>query len=345
MIVSCILRGWGEWCMKNTITIKQIMFCLIFFLAACAQKPLTWQEQYDLGVRYLSEGNYEEAIIAFTAAIEIAPRQADIFTGRGDTYAALAERESDRSDTLDLWEKAIADYERALDLGDTQAEGKLDESRERLQQLQDEENIRSLLEVLYVRLGEGDIEAAKDLMRQADYRTFSASISGGPYYYDHGDNSGLAVYPDDFYYFGQWENGLRSGQGLWIRAVFEDDSELESYTYEGTWANDRPNGEGHIIINRYPNKIQLEPGSTTSVRTETTGTFADGLYHGTIYEVWNMSDGSTHVWSPITAVNGVYQVIEKNGDRMIVAYDQSDSSTDLSDNGSVHAVQGFGTKS
>lgn len=31
---------------------------------------LTWQEQYDLGLRYLSEGNYEEAIIAFTAAIE-----------------------------------------------------------------------------------------------------------------------------------------------------------------------------------------------------------------------------------------------------------------------------------
>ena len=33
----------------------------------------TWQEQYELGVRYLSEGNYEEAIIAFTAAIEIEP--------------------------------------------------------------------------------------------------------------------------------------------------------------------------------------------------------------------------------------------------------------------------------
>lgn len=35
----------------------------------------TWQDQYDLGMLYLSEGNYEEAIIAFTAAIEIDPKR------------------------------------------------------------------------------------------------------------------------------------------------------------------------------------------------------------------------------------------------------------------------------
>ena len=49
---------------------------LLFGLCACGKKETaaTWQEQYDLGVRYLSEGNYEEAIIAFTAAIEIDPK-------------------------------------------------------------------------------------------------------------------------------------------------------------------------------------------------------------------------------------------------------------------------------
>ena len=49
---------------------------LILGLAGCAQKApegLTWQEQYDLGIKYLEEGNYEEAIIAFTSAIEIEP--------------------------------------------------------------------------------------------------------------------------------------------------------------------------------------------------------------------------------------------------------------------------------
>lgn len=56
----------------------------------------TWQEQYDLGIRYLSEGSYEEAIIAFTAAIEIDPKQpivymrlADAHERNGDLQAAL----------------------------------------------------------------------------------------------------------------------------------------------------------------------------------------------------------------------------------------------------------------
>lgn len=39
-----------------------------------------------MGVRYLSEGNYEEAIIAFTAAIEIDPKRAEAYVGRGDAY-------------------------------------------------------------------------------------------------------------------------------------------------------------------------------------------------------------------------------------------------------------------
>ena len=71
---------------------------LILGLAGCAQKAAdapTWQEQYDLGIKYLEEGNYEEAIIAFNAAIEIDPKRpeayiglADVYTAQGDTDAA-----------------------------------------------------------------------------------------------------------------------------------------------------------------------------------------------------------------------------------------------------------------
>ena len=67
---------------------------LVLSLTACGgQKAETvdvssWQEQYDLGIRYLSEGNYEEAIIAFTAAIEIDPKQAEAYIGLADVYTA-----------------------------------------------------------------------------------------------------------------------------------------------------------------------------------------------------------------------------------------------------------------
>ena len=72
----------------------------------------TWQDQYDLGMRYLSEGNYEEAIIAFTAAIELDPKRPEAFIGRGDAYVLSGETEDNLS-------AALADYQAALDLDET----------------------------------------------------------------------------------------------------------------------------------------------------------------------------------------------------------------------------------
>jgi hypothetical protein len=70
-----------------------------------------WQEQYDLGLRYLSEGGYEEAVVAFTAAIEIDPKQAVVYVGRGDAYVGLEQHET-----------AVPDYEQAITLDESVAE-------------------------------------------------------------------------------------------------------------------------------------------------------------------------------------------------------------------------------
>ena len=86
---------------------------VVLLMTACGQDAeAQWQEQYDLGVRYLSEGNYEEAIIAFTAAIEIDPKRPEGYTGRGDAYALSG-------DTADNLSAALADYEAALALDET----------------------------------------------------------------------------------------------------------------------------------------------------------------------------------------------------------------------------------
>ena len=91
---------------------------LLITLASCGQKTPIWQEQYDLGVCYLSEGNYEEAIIAFTAAIEIDPKQAPVYVGRGNAYVLSGETEDNLS-------AAKADYEKAIELDETNAEAYL----------------------------------------------------------------------------------------------------------------------------------------------------------------------------------------------------------------------------
>lgn len=95
-----------------------LCLALIIGLCACGQKAPTWQEQYDLGVRYLSEGNYEDAIIAFTAAIEINPKWAPAYVGRGDAYVLSGETEENLT-------AAKADFEKAIELDETDAEAYL----------------------------------------------------------------------------------------------------------------------------------------------------------------------------------------------------------------------------
>ncbi len=74
-----------------------LTLALVLGLCACGQKAAegpTWQEQYDLGIRYLEEGNYEEAIIAFNAAIEIDPKRPETYIGLADAYTALGDTEA-----------------------------------------------------------------------------------------------------------------------------------------------------------------------------------------------------------------------------------------------------------
>ena len=93
----------------NRVCNLVIALILAIGLIACGQgsgqtsevaTASTWQEQYDLGIRYLSEGNYEEAIIAFTAAIEIDPNRAEAYVGRGDAYVGSGETEEDRKSVV-----------------------------------------------------------------------------------------------------------------------------------------------------------------------------------------------------------------------------------------------------
>ena len=149
---------------------------LLFLLSLCAcQKAPTvesmdetpdWKVQYDLGVRYLSEGNYEEAILAFTAAIEIDPNRAEAFLGRGEAY----EKQGDL-------ERAAADYQAAVELEpNADAEEKLKKwEEERLTaQLQDELwplvcDLALPMTVDSVVLGETSIETAKSIYASYPY--------------------------------------------------------------------------------------------------------------------------------------------------------------------------------
>lgn len=106
--------------------IKMMCFllALLGLLSACSahsvdaeeQSAPTWQSRYDLGVRYLSDGRYEEAILAFTAAIEIDPKNAQAYEQRGNAYWELAQS-AQGSEQTDAYRSAAEDYESAMQWG------------------------------------------------------------------------------------------------------------------------------------------------------------------------------------------------------------------------------------
>ena len=99
--------------MKRTMGILLVLI-LSLTLCACGKKSGTsWQEQYDLGVRYLSEGNYEEAVIAFTAAIEIDPKRPEAYLGLADAHIGAGD--------LDAARKALEDGLAATDASEIRA--------------------------------------------------------------------------------------------------------------------------------------------------------------------------------------------------------------------------------
>ena len=101
--------------MKRVGTIL-LAFVMVLSLTACggAAKIDTennlWQEQYDLGIKYLSDGNYEEAIIAFTVAIEIDPKQSAAYEGAAKAYEAMGDLEAAKA----ILEQGIAATEDAV---------------------------------------------------------------------------------------------------------------------------------------------------------------------------------------------------------------------------------------
>ena len=97
-------------------------------LSACKKEP-TWREQYDFGMKYLEEGNFEEAITALDAAIKIEPARADLYIARGDAYVGLQDRESAEKDYRKAMELDRSDSESYIRLADLLLENdELDEA-------------------------------------------------------------------------------------------------------------------------------------------------------------------------------------------------------------------------
>ena len=176
-----------------------VALTIILSLCSCGGKAqATYQEQYDLGAKYLSEGNYEQAVIAFTAAIEIEDYHAEAYIGRGDAYVQLAG--SDAATADEKYESAIADYKQSIELDGGDAE------------------VYLKLADLYT--AQGDAERATEILRQGFEATGDERLNKKPTEEPGAGNGnsetvtvdGTLIYNPDAYsdtwnaYIGQYED-------------------------------------------------------------------------------------------------------------------------------------------
>ena len=191
------------------------------------------------------------------------------------------------------------------------------------------------------------LEAVGDLIRLERVRMLTKDLKGTDSYYYYGETDannlpngkGLAIYADDAYYFGEWNKGLRSGSGMWLKIYPDATAKVGKFTgvkehqYNGEFKNDLPNGNGQEHYTYDTEKITGEMCVANAI-----GGFKNGYYNGEMYIMTIDDEGVTYDWYA-DAKEGVFKYREENvvsttGKKPVLSKgDDNDHSTDESDDG------------
>ena len=119
----------------------------------------------------------------------------------------------------------------------------------------------------------------------------------------------LGVYPFEeggcYFYYGNYENGSREGQGTY----FVKYNPMICTLFEGTWANDKPNGNGTLIEYNRINETSTYNSHCTRYMT---GNFTNGIGNGTFDCVINDSQTGDSFHGSFTAEQGVFTDVYDN---------------------------------
>lgn len=163
---------------------------------------------------------------------------------------------------------------------------------------------------------DGNQKALDDLANLERFLAMSWDLRGTKDFFYYGDRNadgkphgtGIAVYADNQYYYGGWNNGQRSGEGSWMHYhIHTSGNKTDLYTYHqyiGSWKNDLPDGEGSEHYEYDMALLKENIGYNTNL----IGSYSKGLVHGEFYMTNIYSDGNMKEWYA-SAENGswIYQ--------------------------------------
>ena len=259
--------------------ITAVFMSILFLLAGC-QKSAAEQlrEQLELGQNYLLEMNYEEAVVAFSKAIELDPKSLEAYEGLTNVYIAQGQYD----EAYEVLTQAEENLPQQAEIEELRAE-----ISQRMAESSEGDNSDSGAALTFSNTaGSAEVEALlAEWLNNGDwdsiYEELTSEENRGhfldleePVIAVGEDGNGIGIYVSDDsmeLYIGGYENGLRSGFGVF---GFIELNEYDPYksVYEGEWADDYPNGKG-TITNIYTGEFGEE-------QMITQGTFADGWENG-----------------------------------------------------------------
>ncbi len=152
---------------------------------------------------------------------------------------------------------------------------------------------------------DGNQKALNDLVYLDHYIAMSYSLRDTRDFYYYGDTNpqgqphgkGIAVWADNQYYYGDWKDGVRSGEGTWFHYHIhftENKNDLYTYhQYVGGWAGDLPQGEGSEHYD-FDESLLKE---NVSYVANLIGSYSAGLVDGAFYMTSIYADKSTKEWN------------------------------------------------
>lgn len=297
-------------------------------------------------------GNTDEAIDAYQMALTYDLQNksaywgvANIFEERGDETNMIIALNTGYENTLDENMKIkIDNIENERSRLEEEEARRLAEAAEE-QAIEDAHN--DLLSRLYTCFETGDIDEVKEMLRTDEFVSLSDEIirEDASIYYGEKDESGnrsgkgVAAYCNEFFYYGDFQDDMRNGKGIWIRAEYGDSSAKGSFIYEGEWVDDVPNGQGITTTNYYLDKVGKD-GLTKEIIS---GSFVNGLEDGSMTLTGTTKSGKS-VKYQYTVTAGIADKISNESSGVSGQYiiaKTSDESMNLTSDGSLRGIEGF----
>lgn len=170
-------------------------------------------------------------------------------------------------------------------------------------------------------MSEGNFEAMDDLAHLDRYLAMSYAYRDTMDYAYYGDlnsdgkpnGKGIAVYADNQYYYGDWVNGVREGEGLWahyhVHLKTNVSDSIVFHMYRGGFKNDLPDGEGQDHYEYDERFFQKDRNYITNY----IGGFKKGLIDGELTVVSTDINGYIIQYNGI-AHNGSLEYISESRD-------------------------------